>query len=86
MTDRSTTDGSTTDGPEHAWLLGREAGLSEGAAEANPHDAGSELAADWADGWREGTKLANRPVDDEQGWADWRAGAGVGEASHDGAS
>ncbi len=46
MTDRSTMDGSTTDGSEHAWLLGREAGLGEGAADANPYKAGSELAAD----------------------------------------
>jgi ribosome modulation factor len=75
MTDRSTmdgstTDGPTTDGPEHAWLLGRTAGLSDAAADANPYDAGSELAADWADGWREGTKLGNHPVDGPQAWAE----------------
>ncbi len=80
MTDRSTMDGS-----EHAWLLGREAGLGEGAADANPYEAGSELAADWADGWREGTNLSNRLVDRAQAWAAWTAGPGAGEAGHDGA-
>ncbi len=68
-----------TDGPEEAWQLGRTASLSEGAADANPFDPDSELAADWADGWREGTKLSNRPTDDDQAWAAWRAATDKGE-------
>ncbi len=71
-----------TDGPEEAWQLGRTAGLSEAAADANPYDPDSELAADWGDGWREGTKLGNRPVDDGQAWAACRAGADPGEPEH----
>ncbi len=68
-----------TDGPEHAWQLGRTAGLSDGAADTNPYDADSEHAADWGDGWSEGTKLSNRLVDSDQAWAAWRAGADPGE-------
>ncbi len=64
-----------TDGPEEAWQLGRTASLSEGAADANPFDPDSELAADWADGWREGTKLSNHLVDGVQAWAEWNAAA-----------
>ncbi len=67
-----------TDGSEEAWQLGRKAGLDEVAAGANPYAEGSELAADWADGWREGTKLSNRPVDSQQDWAEWQAASGGG--------
>ncbi len=75
MTGGPTTDDPTADDSEHAWQLGREAGLSESAVDANPYNAGSDLAADWEDGWREGTKLVNRPVDGNQAWAAWRAAA-----------
>ncbi len=64
-----------TDGPEHAWQLGRTAGLDEVAQDTNPYDTDGELAADWADGWREGTKLVNCMVDGAQAWAEWRAAA-----------
>lgn len=77
------TDGSMTDEPVRAWQRGREAALSDVAADANPYDLGSELAADWADGWHEGTKLGNLLVDGEQAWAAWRASPGEGEAGHD---
>jgi ribosome modulation factor len=73
------TDGPMTDGSEDAWRLGRTAGLDEVAEDANPYGTDSELAADWADGWREGTKLSNRPVDGAQAWAAWRAATDKGE-------
>jgi ribosome modulation factor len=60
-----------TDGPEEAWQLGRMAGLSEAAADTNPYRPDSELAADWADGWREGANDVNRLVDGAQAWAEW---------------
>jgi ribosome modulation factor len=82
MTDDLTVDGPPADGSEHVWRLGREAGLAESAATANPYEPDTELAADWADGWREGDKLSHRSVDSDQAWAAWRAGADPGEPEH----
>ncbi len=65
-----------TDGPEGAWQLGHAAGLSEAAADTNPYHPDSELAADWADGWREGTKTINHLGDGQQAWAEWTGVAG----------
>ena len=75
------TDGPMTNSPEHAWQLGRAAGLNEVAEGTNPYGPDSELAADWADGWREGTKRINCLVDDDQDWEAWRAVAHSGEPS-----
>jgi hypothetical protein len=65
-----------TDGSERAWRLGREAGLSDGAGDANPYDPGSDLAADWADGWLQvaGGRKDRQPTRD-QAWAAWRTAA-----------
>ncbi len=71
-----------TDGSEEAWQLGRKAGLDEVAADANPYAAGSDLAADWADGWREGVKTVNHLVGGGDAWAEWRAAADKGEPDH----
>ncbi len=81
MTDDPTVDDPTTDGSGQAWQLGRTAGLDEVAEGTNPYGTDTGLAADWADGWREGTKLGNRLMDD-QAWAAWRAGADPGEPEH----
>jgi ribosome modulation factor len=76
------TDGPMTNSPERAWQLGREAGLDEVAEGTNPYDAGGELAADWADGWREGTKQRiNCLVDNDQDWEAWTPAAQSGAPS-----
>ena len=82
MTDRPTTDDPTADGSEQAWQLGRAAGLDEVAEGTNPYGTDTELAADWADGWREGAKLSHRSVDGDPAWAAWRAEADPGEHEH----
>lgn len=56
--------------PEAAWLAGQAAGLA-GEEAANPHPPGSDLALDWAGGWREGEHLRTI-LSSEEGLEAWR--------------
>ena len=42
-----------------AWLAGRKAGFNRIGPDANPHPPSNDLATDWEDGWREGTRIRN---------------------------
>ena len=52
-----------TDPSEEAWRKGLDAGREGLAESASPYEAGSLMAEDWADGWREGTHPRNLPMD-----------------------